>query len=116
MAKKLAVTISRDPYSDERAYMGLRIALNAAIQDYEVTVFLLSTGTNIVKKGQDPTEGPNMEEWVNNLLDADVKIISCGNCNKSRGIKKEEYIEGIEWGSMSLYVKTIMESDAQMTF
>ncbi|MHA1821405.1 MAG: DsrE/DsrF/TusD sulfur relay family protein [Promethearchaeota archaeon] len=114
--KKILVVITEDPYSSEKSFNGLRFALTSLVQEHEVKVLLLDNGVLCAKKDQKTTVFPNMGEWVNNINEAGGKIVICGACATTRGFKKEDMFDFVEWGSMDGFVEMATTSDIQMMF
>ena len=97
--EKLVIVASRG-HDDERATVCWTIAnggLNAGLQ---VTMFLVSSALDVVRKGaidhvrMNPFDPP-MKELVEGFLARGGKILACPPCAKVRGYAQEHLIDGV---------------------
>ncbi len=109
--KRITVVISSGPYTHERSYTALRLALTSLVEGMEVNLFLVEDGVFVAHKGQGPTEYANALEWLQGAMSEGAKVRVCGVCIKGRGIKQEELIEGAEVTTMEGLTDWIQESD-----
>jgi tRNA 2-thiouridine synthesizing protein D len=109
--KKMTIVISSGPYTHERSYTALRLALTSLIEGIDVNLFLVEDGVLVAHKGQEPKEYANALEWLQRAIDEGAKVRVCGICIKGRGIKPEDLIEGAEVTTMEGLVDWIKESD-----
>ncbi|MHA1718853.1 MAG: DsrE/DsrF/TusD sulfur relay family protein [Promethearchaeota archaeon] len=114
--KSFYIIISEDAYTSEKSFAGLRFALTAIVQGYNVKVFLLGSAVTLAIKGQNPQEGPNMQTWLQNIDEEGGEIVACGICCKSRGITKEILLDFVKIGSMGDLVEFAAQSDIQLMF
>jgi len=96
---KLVIVASRG-HDDERATVCWTIAnggLNAGLQ---VTMFLVSSALDLVRKGaadhvrMNPFDPP-MKELIEGFLARGGKILACPPCAKVRGYAQEPLIDGV---------------------
>ena len=113
---KLSVMIFDSPYGKEKPYTALRFALTALIDGHEVTVILFQEGILCAKKGQAPSEYPNILEYVENSISEGVKVIACGVCAKARGVTKEDLVDGVTIVGMHEIVEAVANSDKEISF
>ncbi len=115
MVKNLTIIINDPPYGVERAWNALRLAA-ASISEavgLNVNLFLLGDAVTIAKKGQAPPEGfYNLEKMLTDLIKKGVKVRICGTCVKSRGLTKEDLVDGAEISGMLSLANWIKDSDA----
>ncbi|MFB0560593.1 MAG: DsrE/DsrF/TusD sulfur relay family protein [Candidatus Lokiarchaeia archaeon] len=109
--EKITVVISSGPYTHERAYTALRLALTALVEGLKVNLFLIEDGIFVAHKGQNPKAHSNNLEWLQNVLDEGGKLRVCGVCCTARGITQEELIDGAEIATMESLVEWMKESD-----
>ena len=58
----------------------------------------------------------NLGKMLQELIERDVNILACISCLKSRGLGKDDLIDGVEIGSMMLLSKWVMESNKVLNF
>lgn len=109
--KKITVVISSGPYTHERSYTALRLALTSLVEGLEVNLFLMEDGIFVAHKGQSPKAYANALEWLQQVLNEGAKLRVCGVCCAGRGITQEELIDGAEIATMESLVEWIEESD-----
>ena len=113
--KKVAVLIMADPYQSSSCFVGLRFALQCLVNEMEVSVLLIESGVLAAQKNQSPMGTYNIQEWIENILDADGIVKVCGACAKARGTV-DTMLDGCEMTSMSEVVAICAAADMQMVF
>ncbi|MHA1301541.1 MAG: DsrE/DsrF/TusD sulfur relay family protein [Candidatus Helarchaeota archaeon] len=113
---KLCVMIFEGPYGREKTYTALRFALTALIDGHDVTVVLIQDGVFTGKKEQNPAEYPNHLEYLENAIAEGLKVIVCGVCCNSRGIKQEDLADGCKIVGMHEIVEAVASSNNTITF
>ena len=105
---KLVIVASRG-HDDERATVSWTIANGGLNAELEVTMFLVSAGIDLVRKGgadhvrMNPFDPP-MKELIEGFLARGGKILACPPCAKVRGYTQEDLIEGVQVvGSAALH-------------
>ena len=59
-------------------------------------MFLFEDAIFAAKKGQNPADCYNIQEWLEKCLEEEkFKVAACGVCMKGRGMVKGELIEGL---------------------
>lgn len=97
--KKLVIVVSRG-FDDERASVAWSIANGGIKSDLDVTMFLVSSGVDWVRKGaaQDahlnPFDPP-MDEMIQNVISNGCTILVCPPCAKARGYSEEDLLDGV---------------------
>lgn len=115
----LTVIMTGAPYGDENVWNGLRLALTLSSSSVGagVNIFLLGDSVGAAKKGQKTPEGYyNLGKMLQELVDRGVDILACGSCLKSRGLTKDDLVDGVKIGSMMLLSRWIMGSDKVLNF
>jgi tRNA 2-thiouridine synthesizing protein D len=112
----IAVVIGSAPYTKERPYTALRFVNTALLDGHSVKLFLVEDGIFVAKKSQNPTEYPNLVEWLEQGLEEGLVVKACGVCLKARGVAKEELVEGVGLGSMHDFVSFVADSDKCIFF
>ncbi len=98
--KKLVILLSRG-IDDERATVGWTLANAGVASGQEVTVFLVSAGVDIVRKGaadlvQMNPKDPSMKELIDNFMANGGQVWACPPCAGLRGYTEEHFIDGVE--------------------
>ncbi len=112
----ITVMIFESSYGREKAYTALRFALTALTDGHQVTVVLIQDGIFVGKKDQKPSDYPNLAEYLRNAIDEGLKVIACGVCCNARGVKQDDFIDGITIVGMHEIVQAVTESDKTLTF
>jgi uncharacterized protein involved in oxidation of intracellular sulfur len=117
-SETLTIIVTGAPYGDERVWNALRLTISiSAATSMKVNVFLLGDSVNAAKKGQKTPEGYyNLEKMLHDILKQGAKVDVCGTCINSRGLSKEDLIEGIEVGSMVKLAHWVEESSKVLSF
>jgi predicted peroxiredoxin len=118
--EKLVIVASRG-HDDERATVSWTIANGGLNAELEVTMFLVSAGIDLVRKGgadhvrMNPFDPP-MKELIEGFLARGGKILACPPCAKVRGYTQEDLLDGVEIvGSAALHA-LIKEGAATLSF
>jgi predicted peroxiredoxin len=98
-SKKLAVVLSRG-LDDERAAVAWTVANVGLAEGLEVTVFLVSAGTDLVRKGaadlmrMNPLD-PALGEMIDGFMDNGGQVWACPPCASVRGYTQENLLDGV---------------------
>ncbi len=118
--EKLVIVASRG-HDDERATVSWTIANGGLSAGLEVTMFLVSSAVDLVRKGgadhvrMNPFDPP-MKELIEGFLARGGKILVCPPCAKVRGYSEEHLIAGVTIvGSAALHA-LIKEGAATLSF
>ena len=118
--KKLAIVNSRG-LDDERGTVAWTIANTGLASGQQVTMFLVSSGVDVVRKGaaanvqMNPFDPP-MGELIQTFQDNGGRILACPPCAKVRGYDEEHLIDGVQIvGSPALHA-VINDGAATLTF
>ena len=100
------------PYGNEKPWNAFRLASTAISQGINVRLFLMGDSVASAKTGQKTPDGfYNMEKMLSALLNKGAEVKACGTCINARGLDISELVEGVGWGSMSILVEWIRDSD-----
>ena len=106
--EKLVIIGSRG-LDDERATASMTIANGGLAAGFDVTMFLVASGVDLVRKGgveharMNPFDPP-LKELIEDFLAKGGKFIACPPCAKVRGYSQEDLIDGVEIaGSAALH-------------
>lgn len=98
--RKLVIVISQG-LDNERSSVAWSIANGSINEGLDVSIFLVSSGTDWARKGaadkirQNP-EDPTLGEMIRSVIDRGYKIGVCPPCASMRGYDPEDLIEGVE--------------------
>lgn len=116
---KVLILINDAPYGTEKAYNGLRLAMQIQ-KDYENTdlcVFLMADAVTCALPNQNTPNGYyNIERMLKAVINKNGKVKLCGTCAEARGIKELKLVEGAEISTMKELTQWTMESDKVITF
>ena len=118
--KKLVIVISRG-LDDERSSVAWSIANGGISNGLDVSIFLVSSGVDWVRKGAASLARPNPEdpsigEMIQNVIDSGCSIGVCRPCAKVRGYSQEDFIEGATIvGSVAIH-EPVKEGAAVLSF
>lgn len=119
-AKKLAIVVSRG-IDDERATVALTIANAGIASGQQVTLFMVSSGVDVVRKGaadnvhMNPLDPP-MKELIDNFQSNGGRILICPPCARVRGYTDDDFIDGVQVvGSPALHA-LILDGAATLSF
>ncbi|NIP32272.1 MAG: peroxiredoxin [Candidatus Dadabacteria bacterium] len=118
--KKLVIVISRG-FDDERASVAWSIANGGINSGLDVTIFLVSSGIDWVRKGIDngahlnPFDPP-MSEMVQTVFDNGCTILVCPPCAKTRGYNEENLLDGVIITGSGAMHELIKEGAATLSF
>ncbi len=90
----------------------LRLTQAAINKGHTVNLWLSGNATILSKdKQKEFKDYSYLDKTLRELMGKGLSVISCEACNQSRGIQKEDMIEGISRASMDLYLAKAAESD-----
>ncbi|SFC08770.1 DsrE family protein [Tropicimonas isoalkanivorans] len=118
--QKLAIVSSRG-HDDERATVAWTIANAGVASGQQVTMFLVSSAIDTVRKGaadnvrMNPFDPP-MGELIATFLENGGRILACPPCAKVRGYTETDLVDGVEIvGSPALHA-LIKDGAATLSF
>jgi predicted peroxiredoxin len=97
------------------------VANGGIASGYEVTMFLVSSGVDWVRKGAaevarlNPLDPP-VKEMIQNVKDSGGTIMVCPPCAKVRGYDKEDFIDGVDLAGSTSMLGVVSEGAKTLTF
>lgn len=96
--KQKLVVIVTSGFNDERSSVAWSIANGGVASDMEVTMFLVSSGVDWVRKGAIEVARPNpldppIKEMIQRVIDNGGKILVCPPCAGVRGYDADDLID-----------------------
>lgn len=118
--KKLVIVITNG-FDNERASVAWSIANGGLASGYELTIFLVASGVDWVRKGAMSTArmnplDPPVGEMIQNVIDSGATIMVCPPCAKVRGYEREDLIDGIELAGSTAMLGVVSEGASTLTF
>ena len=118
--KKLVIVISRG-FDDERSSVAWSIANASVASDLDLTVFLVASGVDWVRKGAaevarlNPLD-PSFKEMIENIVSSGCKILVCPPCAKVRGYAPEDLIAGVTLAGAPAMLEVVKQGAATLSF
>jgi predicted peroxiredoxin len=118
--KKLVIVITRG-MDDERSSVAWSIANGGINSGLDVSVFLVSSAVDWVRKGAASRahlnpEDPTMEQMIRNVIDNGAPVGVCPPCAKVRGYVQDDLLDGIQIVGSGFIHEPIKQGAAVMTF
>ena len=118
--KKQAIVVSRG-LDDERATVAFTIANTGLASGQQVTMFMVSAGVDVVRKGaadnvrMNPFDPP-LKELIDGFQANGGRILVCPPCAKVRGYDEEDFIDDVQVvGSPALHA-LILDGASTLSF
>jgi predicted peroxiredoxin len=118
--KKLVIVISRG-FDDERSSVAWSIANAGIASDLEVTVFLVASGVDWVRKGGaevahlNPLD-PSLKDLIGNLMSGGGKVLVCPPCAKVRGYSEGDLLDGVTIAGAPAMLEVVKQGAATLSF
>jgi len=118
--QKMVIVVSSG-FNDEKSSVAWSVANGGIATGFEVTMFLVSSGVDWVRKGAadkarlNPLDPP-VKDMIQTVLDSGGDILVCPPCAGVRGYDKSDLIDGVTLaGSVAMHA-LIAEGAATLTF
>ena len=118
--KKMVIVITRG-LDDERSSVAWSIANASIACDLELTVFLVASGVDWVRKGAasvarlNPVDPP-IGEMIGNVLANGGRILVCPPCAKVRGYTEHDLIDGATIAGAPSMLESVKQGAATLSF
>jgi predicted peroxiredoxin len=118
--KKLVIVVTHG-FDNERASVAWSVANGGIGMDFEVTMFLVGSGVDWVRRGATNTArlnplDPPVGEMIQNVVEAGGSIMVCPPCAKVRGYEQSDFIDGVELAGSSAMLGVVSEGGSTLTF
>jgi len=119
-SKKLVVIVTSG-FNDERSSVAWSVANGGVASGYEVTMFLVSSGVDWVRKGGadvarlNPLDPP-VKDMIATVMDNGGTIMVCPPCAKVRGYEQEDFIDGVQLAGSTSMLAVVSEGAKTVTF
>ena len=117
---KLVIVISRG-FDDERSSVAWSIANAGIASEMEVTVFLVASGVDWVRKGGagvahlNPLD-PTLGDMIGNLMSNGGKVLVCPPCAKVRGYAEGDLLDGVTIAGAPAMLEVVKQGAATLSF
>ena len=118
--QKIVIVITRG-LDDERSSVAWSVANGAVASDMEVTIFLVSSGVDWVRKGAadnaqlNPLDPP-MKDMIQTVVDAGSTIMICPPCGKMRGYSEDSFIDGVVYAGSVAMLAEVKDGASTLCF
>ena len=118
--KKLVIVVTHG-FDNERSSVAWSVANGGIGMDFEVTIFLVGSGVDWVRRGAAQTArlnplDPTVGEMIHNLVDAGGRILVCPPCAKVRGYEQDDLMDGVELAGSAAMLGVVSEGGSTLTF
>jgi predicted peroxiredoxin len=119
-SRKLVVIVTSG-FNDERSSVAWSVANGGVASGYEVTMFLVSSGVDWVRKGGaelarlNPLDPP-VKDMIQTVLDNGGTIMVCPPCAKVRGYEQQDFIEGVQLAGSTAMLGVVSEGAKTLSF
>jgi len=118
--EKLVIVLSRG-LDDERSSVAWSIANAGIASGLEVTMFLVASGADWVRKGAadvphlNPLDPP-LKDMIGNLMSNGGHILVCPPCAKVRGYAQEDLLDGVTIAGAPAMLEVVKQGAATLSF
>lgn len=119
--KKKLVVVVTNGFDNERASVAWSIANGGIASDYEVTMFLVASGVDWVRKGAmevarlNPLDPP-VKDMIQNVIDSGGTIMVCPPCAKVRGYDQNDLMDGVVLAGSTSMLEVVSQGAATLSF
>lgn len=118
--KKLVVVVTSGS-DNERSSVAWSVANGAIASDMQVTMFLVSSGVDWVRKGAADQARPNpldppIKDMIQTVIDNGGKILVCPPCASVRGYDRDNLIDGVTLAGSVAMLDEVQQGASTLTF
>jgi len=118
-SKKLVIVFTNG-FDNERSSVAWSVANGAIGSGFDVTMFLVASGVDWVRKGAQAARlnplDPPVSEMMRNVMDNGGTIMVCPPCAKVRGYEQQDLIDGVTLAGSVAMLGVVSEGAATLTF
>lgn len=121
MSEKKLVVVVTNGFNDERSSVAWSVANGGIASGFQVTMFLVSSGVDWVRKGAaevarlNPLDPP-VKDMIKNVIDSGGAIMVCPPCAMVRGYEQSDFIDGVELAGSTAMLGVVSEGANTLTF
>ena len=108
-------------FDNERSSVAWSIANGGIGMGFELTIFLVASGVDWVRKGA--AEGaqlnpfdPKVGQMIQNVVDSGANIFICPPCAKVRGYDTSDFMDGVQIAGSAAMLGVVAEGAATLSF
>jgi predicted peroxiredoxin len=119
--KKKLVVIVTNGFNDERSSVAWSVANGGVASGMEVTMFLVSSGVDWVRKGAveharlNPLD-PTIKDMIGTVVDSGGQILVCPPCAGVRGYEQEDLMDGVTLAGSVAMLDVVQQGAEAITF
>ena len=119
--KQKMVVIVTNGFNDERSSVAWSVANGGVASGMEVTMFLVSSGVDWVRKGAtaharlNPLDPP-IGDMIRTVLDSGGRILVCPPCAGVRGYTQDDLIDGVTLAGSVAMLEEVRQGADTLTF
>jgi predicted peroxiredoxin len=119
--KQKLVVIVTNGFNDERSSVAWSVANGGVASGMEVTMFLVSSGVDWVRKGAleharlNPLD-PTIKEMIDTVVESGGKILVCPPCAGVRGYAQEDLMDGVTMAGSVAMLDEVRQGAEAITF
>ena len=119
--KKKLVVIVTNGFNDERSSVAWSVANGGVASGMEVTMFLVSSGVDWVRKGAveharlNPLD-PTIKDMIDTVVDSGGKILVCPPCAGVRGYGQDDLMDGVTLAGSVAMLDVVQQGAEAITF
>jgi predicted peroxiredoxin len=119
--KQKMIVVVTQGFQDERASVAWSVANGGIGMGFEVTMFMVSSGVDWVRKGAAQKARPNpldppIGEMMQNVIDDGGKILVCPPCADVRGYEADDLVESVTLAGSPAMLGIAAENAIVLTF
>jgi predicted peroxiredoxin len=119
--KQKMVVIVTNGFNDERSSVAWSVANGGIGMGFEVTMFMVSSGVDWVRKGAAEVARPNpldppIKDMIQTVLDSGGEILVCPPCAGVRGYKAEDLIDGVTLAGSAAMLERAAQGAVTVSF
>ena len=119
--KQKLVVIVTNGFNDERSSVAWSVANGGVASGMQVTMFLVSSGVDWVRKGAaeharlNPLD-PTIKDMIATVVDSGGKILVCPPCAGVRGYAQDDLMEGVTMAGSVAMLDEVRQGAEAITF
>lgn len=119
--KQKMVVVVTNGFNDERSSVAWSVANGGVGMGFEVTMFLVSSGVDWVRKGAatvarlNPLDPP-IKDMIQNVIDSGGEILVCPPCAGVRGYTKDDLTDGVTLAGSAAMLGVAQQDAITLTF
>jgi len=118
--KKLVIVVTHG-FDNERSSAAWSVANGGIGMDFEITMFLVGSGVDWVRKGATGTArlnplDPPVGEMIQNVVESGGTIMVCPPCARVRGYEQSDFIDGVELAGSAAMLGVVSEGGSTLSF